>query len=96
MKIDIYSLEDIQEMLFPHDKEFIEYALFEVFSFERFIHVDEDILESMISEYGEDYKNKANSNVWIDILNDLIIMIQEDKLPKHFMIDFYNDLNIYK
>lgn len=96
MKIDIYSLEDIQEMLFPHEKEFIKDALFEVFSFERFIHVDEDILESMIAEYTEDYKNRSDSNVWIDILNDLIIMIQEDKLPKHFMIDYYDDLNIYK
>ena len=96
MKIDIYSLEDIQEILFPHEKEFIKDALFEVFSFERFIHVDEDILESMISKYEEDYKNRSDSNVWKDVLNDLIIMIQEDKLPKHFMIDYYNDLNIYK
>ena len=96
MKIDIYSLEDIQEILFPHENEFIKDALFEVFSFERFIHVDEDILESMISKYEEDYKNRSDSNVWKDVLNDLIIMIQEDKLPKHFMIDYYNDLNIYK
>lgn len=96
MKIDIYSLEDIQEMLFPHDKEFIEYALFEVFFFERFIYINEDRLQHMISEYKEKYKHRSDSNIWIDILNDLILIIQEDKLPKHFIIDYCNDLNIDK
>lgn len=105
--ITVYDFNEIKEILLKHvssDLEsYIQAALFEWSCYERFIHINVDKLEEISTEYLEDGIRSTNGGhvpnrvqKWIEIVNELILLIENGYLPEEFMVDYESDLSVYK
>jgi hypothetical protein len=103
----VYSLNEIRDILLkylpPDSESYIEDALFEWARYERFIHINVDKLENISVEYEEGGLRASNDGAvpkkiqkWIDIINELILIIENMELPEEFIIDYESDISIYK
>ncbi len=106
-EVIVYDYIEIAERILKHMAQeyelYIKDALFEWCMFERFIHLNVDKLESISVEYKENGLRSLNDGripnkvqKWIEIINELIMMIESAELPEEFIVDYESDLSIYK
>lgn len=106
--VEVYDLSEIKKLLLQHIameyELYIPDALFEWSRYDRFVHLNVDKLEYILEEYRHDglkvsmNKSKIPDKVqkWIDITNELLILIENKELQEEFIVDYYSDLDKYK
>ena len=106
-QINVYELTEIKNMLLTHMASeyslYISEALFEWSLYERFVHINVDKLEKISTEYHEDGSRSTNDGhvpnkvqKWIEVVNELILLIEDGYLPEEFIIDYDSDLSLFK
>ena len=106
-EIPVYDLIEIKDILLKHLAQeyelYIVDALYEWAGFERFVHFNVDKLENISVEYEEGGLRASNDGAvpkkiqkWIDIINELILIIENMELPEEFIVDYESDISIYK
>ena len=94
--IPVYDLNEIKEIIIKYlSKDIQPYivdALFQWSIYERLIHINVDKLEKISVEYKEDsLRSSTDGHVpkqvqkWIEIINELIIIIESGELPEEFI-----------
>lgn len=104
-QLNVYKFSEIKAILLKHlapeYELYISDALYEWCHWERFIHVNLDKAELIISEYKEEgYSYKLGKIIdkvqkWIEIIQELIIIIESKELPEDFIVDYKSDLSVY-
>lgn len=106
-EVIVYDYIELAKRILKHmDQEYESYikdALFEWCMHERFIHLNVHKLEDISDGYKENGLRSLNDGripnkvqKWIEIINELIIMIESAELPEEFMVDYESDLYVYK
>lgn len=108
-EIPVYDLIEIKHILLKHLPQeyelYIVDALYEWARFERFVHFNVNKLENISAEYKADDFPDINEHCipirkkvlkWVEIINELILIIENMELPEEFIVDYESDISIYK